>query len=294
MKVSIIVPVYNGEKTIERAIDSCTNQSYKNIEILVINNKSTDKTVEIVNKLKSKDSRISLFQSDIKGRSIARNIGLSNATGEFIQFLDADDELYLKKIELGVKTIQKKNYFAHVCSVIYYNEISEKSFIYKVTNVSYNDLLYQNFFPINSPLFKNRKSIFFEEGLEFNEDWLFWIQLFEDEQIYFQPDIIGGKVNITGNNTMSNKETMTQYEMYVRQKVKNKRVGYSYSYFIKELKSFLIYQLVPKKDMIIKEFIKKNSFFMYVFSKFLLRIPLTKKIILKKISKALDKNEILY
>lgn len=90
-RYSIIIPVYNGENTIEHAIKSVLNQEYKDYEILVVENGSNDKTNEIVNSYLS-DTRIKLLHSE-KGVSNARNMGIDYSNGEWILFLDADDEL---------------------------------------------------------------------------------------------------------------------------------------------------------------------------------------------------------
>lgn len=90
-RYSIIIPVYNGENTIERAIKSVLNQEYSDFEIIVVENGSNDKTSKIVDSY-LKDKRIKLLHSE-KGVSNARNMGIDYSCGEWILFLDADDEL---------------------------------------------------------------------------------------------------------------------------------------------------------------------------------------------------------
>ena len=89
-KVSVIIPMHNAEKTIKRALDSLMNQSYANIEVVVVNNNSTDKSINIaktyLNKLELK-----LLNEKNSGPSYARNNGIENSSGEYIMFLDADD-----------------------------------------------------------------------------------------------------------------------------------------------------------------------------------------------------------
>ncbi len=97
--ISIIIPVYNGESTIERAINSALNQTYRNIEVLVIDDKSTDNTLEVISKIRDKRLRI-LKHSENKSGSAARNTGIRNAKGEYIAFLDDDDEALPNRIEL--------------------------------------------------------------------------------------------------------------------------------------------------------------------------------------------------
>ena len=90
MKVSIIIPVYNGEATIERCLDSVINQTFKDIEIIVVNDGSTDNTEQILKKY-SNYSNIRIFKTDNRGQSAARNLGIDVSIGDYICFLDVDD-----------------------------------------------------------------------------------------------------------------------------------------------------------------------------------------------------------
>ena len=92
--VSIIVPVYGTEAYLSACIDSILNQSYKNIQIILVDDKSPDKCPEICDDYAKKDSRIIVVHQENKGVSGARNTGLLHATGDYIMFFDCDDELY--------------------------------------------------------------------------------------------------------------------------------------------------------------------------------------------------------
>lgn len=89
--VSIIVPVYNAEKYLDRCLKSIINQSLKDIEIILINDGSIDRSIEICNYYKIKDSRIKVIDKENTGVSDSRNIGIELAKGEYIGFVDADD-----------------------------------------------------------------------------------------------------------------------------------------------------------------------------------------------------------
>ena len=89
--VSVIIPVFNGEKYLEECIKSLINQTLKNCEFIFINDGSTDSSKEIIEKYKLLDSRIKLINQENQGVSVARNNGLEQAQGEFIGFVDADD-----------------------------------------------------------------------------------------------------------------------------------------------------------------------------------------------------------
>jgi len=95
--VSVIIPLYNSEQYIAETIESVLNQTYKNVEIIVIDDGSLDKSLEVVYKYKSKG--IKIYSEPNRGASAARNMGIQYASGNFIQFLDADDILHPDKIK---------------------------------------------------------------------------------------------------------------------------------------------------------------------------------------------------
>ncbi len=98
--VSIIVPIYNGEKYLNQCLDSISNQTLKNIEIICVNDGSTDKTSSILNSYSSKDNRFKIINTENHGQGSARNTALNEAKGEYIAFIDADDWIELNSIEL--------------------------------------------------------------------------------------------------------------------------------------------------------------------------------------------------
>ena len=93
MKVSIIMPIYNAEKYLAKSLDSIISQNYKNLEIILINDGSTDRSRDIAEEYKAKDRRIILVDIENSGPCRARNKGLELATGKYISFVDADDWL---------------------------------------------------------------------------------------------------------------------------------------------------------------------------------------------------------
>ncbi len=106
MSVSVIIPAYNSAKTIERTLASVFAQDYSNIEIIVINDGSTDDT-ELV--LKQYGDKIRYFTQINSGVSVARNLGFEKSTGEYIQYLDADDLLAKGKLSKQIKALKEKN-----------------------------------------------------------------------------------------------------------------------------------------------------------------------------------------
>ena len=89
--ISIIVPIYNAEQYLSECIDSLVNQSFEDIEIILINDGSTDNSSKICKEYEEKDKRINYIEIKNSGVSHARNVGVENANGKWITFIDADD-----------------------------------------------------------------------------------------------------------------------------------------------------------------------------------------------------------
>lgn len=104
-KVGIIIPAYNVESYIFRALDSCINQSYKNIEIIVVDDGSSDSTYDVLKSYADRDNRIKLFRQENAGVSAARNKALDLCESDYVIFLDSDDWLELDAIETLVEKI---------------------------------------------------------------------------------------------------------------------------------------------------------------------------------------------
>lgn len=103
--VSVIIPVYNGEKTIRQTIESVLNQTFRDLELIVINDGSQDSTLKIVSTIQ--DSRLQVFSYPNSGVSVSRNRGIAQAKGEFVSFIDADDLWTPDKLEAQVKVLQE-------------------------------------------------------------------------------------------------------------------------------------------------------------------------------------------
>lgn len=97
--ISVVIPCYNWEKYLKRCIDSLINQTYKNIEIICINDWSTDNSLELLNSFSEQDKRIKVFSQKNQGAWIARNTWIKNSKWDFITFVDCDDVLELDAIE---------------------------------------------------------------------------------------------------------------------------------------------------------------------------------------------------
>ena len=108
-KVSVIVPVYNVERYLPRCLDSIVEQTYKNIEIICVNDGSPDGSAEILARYEKNDERVIVINQENGGLSSARNTGIKAATGEYIVFVDSDDWIDIETIETAVNTAERDN-----------------------------------------------------------------------------------------------------------------------------------------------------------------------------------------
>lgn len=121
-KVSVIIPLYNNEKYIVNCIDSVLNQKYKNIEIIIVDDGSTDNSYELV-KNKYKNNEIIFIKQTNKGPSAARNKGITYATGKWIMFLDSDDRLEKRAIEVAITNSKDVDLVVGGWNGVYSNKI---------------------------------------------------------------------------------------------------------------------------------------------------------------------------
>lgn len=111
--ISVIVPIYNAEKYLNKCVDSLINQTKKELEFILVNDGSTDKTEEIIKSYK--DSRIKYFKNKNQGIGKTRNFGIEKATGKYIMFLDSDDYLKNNACEILYKSVEKTDADLAIC-----------------------------------------------------------------------------------------------------------------------------------------------------------------------------------
>lgn len=190
-KVSIIVPIYNAEKYLPKCLDSIITQSINNIEIICINDGSTDDSLDILKKYATKDARIKLINQINSGQSVARNKGLDIATGDYIYFVDADDYIHPQTLEIMLNVA-----LASKCPIVATNlnkkkrsfsEISASNIKYSVHKKPLSHILNKVWSSsvIWNKLYKAEtlKDWRFIEGIYF-EDWPFISCLFSNISQY--------------------------------------------------------------------------------------------------------------
>lgn len=105
--ISIVIPIYNAEKYLEECLNSIKNQTYKNFEVIMVNDGSKDDSETICMNFLRSDSRFRYLKKENAGVSSARNVGLDNVEGDYITFIDADDWVDENYLELLIATVKK-------------------------------------------------------------------------------------------------------------------------------------------------------------------------------------------
>lgn len=178
MTVSVIIPCYNQGQYLSRAISSLQVQTLQDWEAIIVDDGSTDNSWQIANELAKTDARIKIYHKENGGSGSARNMGLDNASGEFIQFLDADDMLHPEKLEVQVRQMRESNAelsYTDFCTFVSTDKIGKP----KSVNLSYKKVLlcwglgYS--VPLHAFLFRAKLALNhrFLDELRVREDW-YW------------------------------------------------------------------------------------------------------------------------
>lgn len=109
-KISIVVPVYNAENYLAKVVSSVLSQTYKNFELIFINDGSTDRSLRVLKSIQQTDYRIKVLSQENRGVTAARKLGWKNSIGEYVTFLDADDAFYTNSLEILINEIEQENY----------------------------------------------------------------------------------------------------------------------------------------------------------------------------------------
>lgn len=170
--ISVIVPIFNTANYLERVISSLVNQTYKNIEIILVNDGSTDASEEICRKFIQQHDNIKYFYKENGGQGSARNLGLQKATGNYIMFVDSDDYIVLNAIELLYNKAKEENAELVYCA---YRKGNINNYIYcsAIFNSKYDDktnYLLENAGPCNALI---SKELIDRIGFNFPEDIIY-------------------------------------------------------------------------------------------------------------------------
>ncbi len=178
--VSVVIPVYNAEKTIIACLDSVNNQTYPDIEIIVVNDGSTDQTTKLLEDYQNFSLRsVRIFTQKNAGPSVARNFGISLAKGEYIAFLDADDRWVNDKIENQLKVFESDYSIGLVAGLISVGKSVGDKEKFGVKQVSFKKLIYKNYFVTSTVVCKKSSlsNICFNNLQKYAEDYRVWLEV---------------------------------------------------------------------------------------------------------------------
>ena len=242
-KVSIIIPMYNAEKYISQTVKSVIAQTYKNWELLIINDNSKDDSYKIVRELSEKDDRIKIINSEKNiGVVNGRNKLITIADGQYIAFLDADDYWTENKLERQIAFMKEKN---ATISCTEYTRISEEgkpiNEIKIKEEILYNDLLKNNYLGCLTVILDSEKlgKRFFKQRNK-NEDYVLWLEIIKETG-----KIYGLKENLAFYRVLNNSRSSNKIDAAkVRWEIYRKVEKLS---FFKALYYFINYAIIALK-----------------------------------------------
>jgi glycosyltransferase involved in cell wall biosynthesis len=212
---SIIVPTYNAEHTISQAVSSCLDQTYPHLEVIVVVNGTTDRTLSVLREIG--DPRLTILEAAQRGRSKARNQGLNAAVGDFVIFLDADDTLDRQKLWHVQKVLMAADAVDAVQGGTRYRSQDGTESVVPATieRDVYRRLLVRNTIPIQSMAVRRTTCGTFPDGIEYCEDWMFWLDTLSGARVQTYPHI-DSTVHLHDTNTSLDVERMRSYELIPR------------------------------------------------------------------------------
>ena len=263
-KVSIIIPTYNQSQYLEEAVESVLNQTYKNIEIIIVDDGSTDNTPEVI---KSFDNKIIYIQQKNKGASGARNTGIKKANGQYIAFLDSDDLWLKNKLEKQIKFIQN-NPEIGLLGTGCYQMIDINKMIYKKIFPAKNEILQKDLIKYN-PFIQSsvmiKKDVFnsiglYDEKFKESEDYDLWLRIAQKYKVAnLEQALVTKKYYAEGLSKHKDNK-----QLYFALKAKNnaiKRGQYSKLYYFYILKSWIFMKMPFFMRKIVRKHLLKKKFY---------------------------------
>ena len=263
-KVSIIIPTYNQAEYLKEAIESVLNQTYKNIEIIIVDDGSTDNTLEVV---ASFDNKIVYIQQRNKGASSARNTGIKEASGEYVAFLDSDDMWIKNKLEKQIEFI-KNDPEIGLLGTGCYEMINMGKMIYKKIFPAKNEILQKDLIKYN-PFIQSsvivEKDVFndidlYDEKFKESEDYDLWLRIAQKYKVANLPEALVTK-RYYEKGLSKNKDSKQLYFALKAKKNAIKRKQYPKSYYFYILKSWIFMKMPFFMRKIIRKRLLNKKFY---------------------------------
>lgn len=273
--ISIIVPVYNSERWVQKCVESLINQTYMDIEILLINDGSKDNSINILRDFEKKDSRIRVFDKNNEGVSKARNLGIQEARGEFIQFVDSDDYIEPDMCEKMLKAIQGAD--MAICGMRIHQDgkilrephLPDKTYLLRESIDNYFELRKINLGPCNKLYRKNKITDLFKEDISLGEDTLFVLSYMNNINIINSISDILYNVSLDNNNSLNRSSKADKFDRIIElRKTEEDFLSRLYNdasnsnqifeLYLLDLHAFFLSMTIEKNDSI-REFIQKYT-----------------------------------
>lgn len=273
-KISIIVPVYNVEKYLEQCLNSIINQTYKNLEIILVDDGSTDNSSDLCDLYAKNDKRIKIIHKINGGLSDARNVGLNVATGDFIGFVDSDDWIELDMYEIMLNAMLKSG--SDIVSCGHFVEYKNKN--YKVSNENKeinNSNIVKNYYSENNVfygvcmrLYKNFiwKDLQYPVGKLYEDVFVFLESFLKADKIFSISDCLY-HYRQRKSSTMGKNFDKKQLDLIEGHNKNLKIISEKFPIFIAKAKKEI---LLGEKDVLLKalNFSSKDSFAKDIILKF--------------------------
>jgi len=182
LKVSVIIPVYNSQNSIFNALNSIKEQTYSNIEVIIINDGSSDESNNVIKEFIRNNSEMDIkyIIQENSGVSISRNNGILISKGEFIAFLDSDDKWEPNKLQEQIDIFNSNNQICLIGTKVYTSKMIRKEMIGDIDEINFYKLLFKNYFVTSSVLI--RRKVLDTVGLfipnqNYSEDFNLWLRI---------------------------------------------------------------------------------------------------------------------
>ena len=234
-RIDILMATYNGEKYLVEQLDSIINQTYRNWNLLIRDDNSTDKTLEIIQNYHKKDKRIKIVNTEknvgvVKGR----NFLIELASGKYIAFLDADDYWHSQKLEKQIQFMKEKNAGISCTEYTRVKENGEKiNEVVIKSEISYTDMLKNNYLGCLTVMYDVEKigKRYFKE-LEKNEDYVLWLEIVKDVKTIYGLKQNLAYYRVLDNSRSSNKAKTAKVRWEIYRKIEKLPLLKSIYYFM--------------------------------------------------------------
>lgn len=244
VKVSVIMPVFNASEYLEESINCILNQTLTDLELICVDDGSTDDSLNILNELASSDSRIQVYHQENKGGGAARNLALTYTTGEYLYCMDADDLINLDALERLYNIAKEKDLDFVIFQAINYDDKLDKYYhtdYYDMSRISkamgdrvfsFDDLGKQIFNISVTPWcklynldFVKKTGAQFAEGLIFHDNIFYWDLIFHAKRMYFLKEVLYTRrrhiESSTGAKDKRYVSTIAIYNMIIKRFIDN-------------------------------------------------------------------------